>query len=74
MAGRPNNRYALHGAVPKDYIHPPSVGGQADQSRPSETDHRVSDQRFLKRANAMEDVHIKGLKMLNGAVGNHRTS
>ena len=64
VARRPNDRYPLHGAVPKDYIHPPSIRTQADQSRPSETDHRVSDQRFLKRPHAMQDMHVEGLKLL----------
>jgi hypothetical protein len=73
MAGRPNNRYPLHGAVPKDYIHPPSIRTQAYQSRPSETDHRVSDQRFLKCPHAVQHMHIEGLKMLNRSAVRHWT-
>ena len=72
VARRPNNRYPLHGAVPKFDVHLPFVGREVNQSRPSETDHRVSDQRFLKRPHAVQNMHIEGLKMLNSAVGSHR--
>jgi hypothetical protein len=71
MAGRPYDRYPLHGAVPKDYVHPPFIRSQVDYSGPSEADPGISDQRFPKRAHSMQDVHVECLNILDGNAVSH---
>jgi hypothetical protein len=70
----PNKRNTLHGAASEFDIHPPSIRGQAYQSRPSEGDPWESNQSFSKGALSMQEMHVKGLKMLDRAVGSHWAS
>jgi hypothetical protein len=74
IASAPAKRDSLGRAASKLYIDAPFVGGQPNQSWPSERDHGVRNQRLSKRAHAIQDVNVKGLKMLNRAVGSHWAS
>ena len=66
------NPDSLRGTVTEFDVHPPSVGREVNQSRSSERDPRIRNERFLKSPHAMQNVHIEGLKILNAAVGGHR--
>jgi hypothetical protein len=74
MAGRRSNLYPLRGTVPEFHVHPPSVGREVNQSRPSERDPRISNQRFLMSPHSMQDMHVEGLKLLYRAVSGHKAS